>query len=104
MNTQPKFKSQKEVRRDMRQKFALKSAAKKIQAAWRVYKERLAQWEKEQEEYERSYGCDCGDWLCTGCSEGPYIACCMCGGDCRGGDYESWRFCSRRCMVRAGSD
>ncbi len=113
MNTQPKFKSQKEIRRDMRMKFAMRTAAKKIQIAWRIFKQKREmerfqdeQWEKEQEAWEARdwHGCDCGDWLCAGCSEGPYIACCMCGDDCRGGDYERWAFCSRRCMVRAGSD
>jgi len=40
---------------------------------------------------------------CDGYCE-RYIPCCMCGNDCADGDYESWRFCSRRCMVDAGRD
>ena len=36
--------------------------------------------------------------------EEGFIPCCICGNDCSGGDYESWRFCTRRCMVRAGRD
>jgi hypothetical protein len=103
MNTQPKFKSQKAIRRDMRTSFKMKIAAKKIQSAWRIYFQKL---QAEQEDYTRSYGCDCGDWLCTGylCSEERYIPCCMCGDNCADGDYESWRFCTRSCMVRASRD
>ena len=45
--------------------------------------------------------CDtCGSGDCSGDCE-PYIACCMCGDNCYDGDYPSWRFCSRRCMVDA---
>jgi hypothetical protein len=100
MNTQPKFKSKKAIQRDMRTSFKMKIAAKKIQSAWRVYFQKL------QADQGLSIGCDCGDWLCTGylCSAERYIACCMCGDNCEGGDYESWRFCSRRCMVRASRD
>ena len=53
-------------------------------------------------------GCiDCRDWSCPGdCQreDEPYISCCVCGGDCFGGDYEKWRFCTRRCMVSCSSD
>lgn len=36
--------------------------------------------------------------------EERFIPCCICGGNCADGDYESWRFCTRRCMVEAGRD
>jgi hypothetical protein len=51
--------------------------------------------------------------VCRECGRGPaecdgycerYIPCCICGGNCADGDYESWRFCTRRCMVEAGRD
>ena len=32
--------------------------------------------------------------------EERFIPCCRCGHDCSGGDYESWRICSRSCLVR----
>ena len=92
------------------------AAAAKIQAFWKAVDQRrqaeqaeqeALHWEQEQQEaddYGQSYGCDCGDWMCSGCGEGPYIACCVCGNDCRGGDYERWRFCTRRCMVSAARD
>jgi hypothetical protein len=84
---------------------ALNKAATKIQSVWRNYiTRRYEQEEQDYYDYDRGFGCDCGDWLCTGCGEGPYIACIGCGGDCRGGDYERWRLCSRRCMVREGRD
>ncbi len=36
--------------------------------------------------------------------EERFIPCCVCGDNCADGDYESWRFCTRRCMVEAGRD
>jgi hypothetical protein len=106
MDSSPKFKSQKAIRQEMKTKFMLNCAAKKIQKLWRVHFQRLQdEWEQEQDRWDNSgYGCECGDRMCTGCGEGPPISCCMCGSNCRGGDYERWAFCSRRCMVRADSD
>jgi hypothetical protein len=106
MNTSPKFKTQKSIRREMQRALPLKIAARKIQTAWRAFQRRQEEaqdrWERECEDAWRG-GCDCGDWLCTGCGY-RYISCCVCGGNCADGDYEKWGFCSRRCMVRAGSD
>jgi hypothetical protein len=106
-NQQPKMMKQKDLRRLMKKRLLLKvqdRAATKIQMLVRNFlQKRRDEWERyyeEQDAYEHSYGCDCGDWLCTGCGEGPYISCCRCGADCRGGDYEGWRICSRRCLVR----
>jgi hypothetical protein len=45
----------------------------------------------------------CGSEKCCGDCE-PYISCCMCGANCYDGDYPSWRFCSRSCMVEASRD
>jgi hypothetical protein len=48
---------------------------------------------------------ECGSLNCDGgrgCER--YISCCICGGNCADGDYESWGFCTRRCMVSAGRD
>lgn len=107
MNTQPRMLKQKDLRRLMKMRLLLKAqtrAATKIQDAWRRfaaarYLEQLAE---NEEQYSESFhiGCDCGDWLCSGCDDGPYIPCVVCGSDCRYGDYESWRICSRRCLVR----
>lgn len=48
--------------------------------------------------------CDtCNSYKCSGRCE-PYISCSMCGANCYDGDYPTWRFCSRRCMVDAGRD
>lgn len=84
------------------------NAAKKIQALWRGHKQREEYkqllWEEMCERDRDNFGCMCGDWMCPGCGEGPFISCQMCGSDCRGGDYERWAFCSRRCMVRCGTD
>jgi hypothetical protein len=106
MNTQPRMLKQKDLRKLMKKRKleeALNKAARKIQLVWRDYM--ANRYYQEQEDYDdRGFGCDCGDWLCTGCGEGPYIACVMCGDDCRGGDYERWHLCSRRCMVREGRD
>jgi hypothetical protein len=44
---------------------------------------------------------ECGHVVCL-CE--PYIPCRVCGANCYGDDYEKWRFCSRRCMVRDGQD
>ncbi len=42
----------------------------------------------------------CKSWDCCGCEDGePYIPCCICGANCDGSDYESWRVCSRSCLV-----
>ncbi len=110
MNTQPRMLKQKDLRRLMKVRLLNKTqekAAIKIQAAWRRwawirYQEQRA---LEQEQYEDyNFGCDCGDWLCTGCGKGPPIPCVMCGADCRGSDYEKWSLCSRRCMVRECRD
>jgi hypothetical protein len=48
--------------------------------------------------------CTCSE--CTGEDEYEerFIPCCMCGNNCADEDYESWRFCSRRCMVEASRD
>jgi hypothetical protein len=48
--------------------------------------------------FERYKSCECppeeDDY-----QQEEYISCRMCGGNCEGGDYESWRLCSRRCLV-----
>lgn len=94
--------------RDIARMAPKQDAARKIQALVRGYLQRLRYngllWDEMVERDRYQFGCECGDWLCPGCGEGPYISCCMCGSDCRGGDYEKWAFCSRRCMVRAGTD
>jgi hypothetical protein len=47
------------------------------------------------------------DFCCGACAtaydETP-ISCRICGGDCRGCDYEKWGFCTRSCMVEATRD
>jgi hypothetical protein len=46
---------------------------------------------------------DCGEFDCEGGKDCySFIPCCICGNNCKDGDYEDWRFCTRRCMVDAG--
>jgi hypothetical protein len=52
---------------------------------------------------EESRCAECMSLNCDGYCE-RYIPCCICGGNCADGDYESWGFCTRRCMVEAGRD
>ena len=101
MNSQPRMLKQKTI-----VKLRIKSnAAVRIQAAWRIFTQKrdeaLRKWEEEQEKYEQSYGCGCGDWICPGCTDGPFNSCRECGDDSRCGDYDMWGFCSRSCMVSA---
>ncbi len=48
---------------------------------------------------------ECGEFDCAGGKDCErYIPCCICGNNCADGDYEQYRFCTRRCMVEAGRD
>ena len=56
-------------------------------------------YECTEPELERCYYCGKEDCREECREEETYIPCCICGANCDGSDYESWRVCSRRCLV-----
>jgi hypothetical protein len=76
-------------------KLTLSSLAK-LSIALRTY---MRGWKENKDMETWCHFCDYAEKDCI-CSEEEYISCSECGSDCKGSDWESYRFCSRRCMSR----
>lgn len=59
----------------------------------------MREWKENKDMESWCHSCDYDEKECIS-SEEEYISCSECGSDCRGSDWESYRFCSRRCMSR----